>query len=335
MSITAKELAKQLGLSPSAVSIALNNKPGISTETRKRILEAAKISNYDFSRLSEKKTTTGTIYFLIYIKDGAVVYDNPFISQVKEGIEDSCRQNNYKLITKNLYEEGDVPEQLNAIIYSDCDGIIILGTEMQKPDFMYLKNLHIPIVLLDTYCDFPNVDCVLINNMQGAFNATVHLIHKHIGQPGYLHSSYSIHAYEERTEGFFRAIRRNGLPTSKSIVHLLSPSVDGAYADMLEILERNEPIASCYFADNDNIAIGAMKAFKQKGYKIPTDISIIGFDNMPLSTSVIPALSTVHVPKQNLGKTAAERLINVIQSDEYYPVKIEISTTFINRKSVL
>ncbi|MBO5459402.1 MAG: helix-turn-helix domain-containing protein, partial [Lachnospira sp.] len=78
MSITAKELAKQLGLSPSAVSIALNNKPGISTETRKRVLEAAKISNYDFSKLSEKKTSTGIIYFLIYIKDGTVVYDNPF-----------------------------------------------------------------------------------------------------------------------------------------------------------------------------------------------------------------------------------------------------------------
>ena len=67
MSITAKELAKQLGLSPSAVSIALNNKPGISTETRKKILDAARVSNYDFSKIGEKKTTAGTIYFLIYI----------------------------------------------------------------------------------------------------------------------------------------------------------------------------------------------------------------------------------------------------------------------------
>ena len=84
MSITAKELAKQLGLSPSAVSIALNNKPGISTETRKKILDAARVSNYDFSKIGEKKTTAGTIYFLIYIKDGAVVYENPFITQVQE-----------------------------------------------------------------------------------------------------------------------------------------------------------------------------------------------------------------------------------------------------------
>ena len=104
---------------------------------------------------------------------------------------------------------------------------------------------------------------------------------------------------------------------------------------MLELLELNTPLASCYFADNDNIAIGAMKAFQHIGYKIPADISIIGFDNMPLSTSVIPALSTIHVPKQNLGKTAAERLINVIESDEYYSVKIEISATYIARKSVI
>ena len=335
MSITAKELAKQLGLSPSAVSIALNNKPGISTETRKRVLEAAKISNYDFSKLSEKKTSTGIIYFLIYIKDGTVVYDNPFIEQVTEGIKDACNCNEYKLIVKNLYEDGDISESLNSIIYSDCDGIIILGTEMQKPDFMYLKNLEIPIVLIDTYCDFPNIDCVMINNSQGAYNAAMYLIHQHIGQPGYLHSSYSIHAYEERKSGFFNAIKSSGLPVSKSIVHSLCPSVEGAYADMIEILEHGEPVSSCYFADNDNIAIGAMKAFKQKGYKIPSDVSIIGFDNIPLSTSVIPALSTVHIPKQILGKTAAQRLIDVIHSDEYYPVKIEISPTLIHRKSVL
>lgn len=334
MSITAKELAKQLGVSPSAVSIALNNKPGISTETRKRILEAAKISHYDFSKLSEKKATTGVIYFLIYIKDGTVVYENPFIEQVTDGIKDTCAQNEYKLIIKNLYEDGDISEQLNSIVYSDCDGIIILGTEMQKPDFMYLKNLDIPIVLIDTYCNFPNVDCVMINNSQGAYNATMHLIHKHIGQPGYLHSSYPIHTYEERKEGFFTAIKNSGLPVSKSIVHSLSPSVEGAYADMLEILENGEPICKCYFADNDNIAVGAMKAFKQKGFKIPADVSIIGFDNMPLSSSIIPALTTVHIPKQILGKTAAERLINVIRSDEYYPVKIEISTTLIHRNSV-
>ena len=181
MSITAKELAKQLGLSPSAVSIALNNKPGISTETRKKILDAARVSNYDFSKIGEKKTTAGTIYFLIYIKDGAVVYENPFITQVQEGIATACAQHEYKLLVRNLYEEGDVLEQLNNIIYSNCAGLIILGTEMQKPDFMYLKNLTVPIVLLDTYCDFPNVDCVMINNMQGAFNATVRLIHKTTG----------------------------------------------------------------------------------------------------------------------------------------------------------
>ena len=83
MSITAKELAKQLGLSPSAVSIALNNKPGISTETRKKILDAARVSNYDFQK-SERKNNSRYNLFLIYIKDGAVVYENPFITQVQE-----------------------------------------------------------------------------------------------------------------------------------------------------------------------------------------------------------------------------------------------------------
>lgn len=130
------------------------------------------------------------------------------------------------------------------------------------------------------------------------------------------------------TEHFDAVISVNYYPVLSEICRIFK-------LDMLELLEQNTPLASCYFADNDNIAIGAMKAFQHKGYKIPADISIIGFDNMPLSTSVIPALSTIHVPKQNLGKTAAERLINVIESDEYYSVKIEISATYIARKSVI
>ena len=103
---------------------------------------------------------------------------------------------------------------------------------------------------------------------------------------------------------------------------------------MIEILNRNEPLASCYFADNDEIAIGAMRAFKEKGYRIPEDISIVGFDNIPYSTYVDPPLTTIDVPKAYMGTIAAKRLITVIEEKVTAHLKIEMNTNLIIRQSV-
>ena len=85
--------------------------------------------------------------------------------------------------------------------------------------------------------------------------------------------------------------------------------MEGAYADMLEIIKNEEELASCYFADNDLIAVGAIKALKENGYRIPQDIGIVGFDNLPLGSVIEPALTTIHVPKQYMGEAAAQKLI--------------------------
>ena len=105
--------------------------------------------------------------------------------------------------------------------------------------------------------------------------------------------------------------------------------------DMKALIESKEELASCYFADNDLIAVGAMKALTEAGYAIPQDISIIGFDNMPFCEYSSPALTTIDVPKQYMGETAVERLIQIMEKDRNLPVKIEIGTSLKKRKSVL
>lgn len=335
MSITAKELAKKLNLSAAAVSMALNNKPGVSTDTRRRILDAADRYGYDFTRITEKQNAAGTIYLVIYKKHGAIVDDTPFFSQLSEGITDACHQSGYKLkILYLLGENDELLPQIEEIQYSDCIGIILLGTEMQKEDALLFQHLSVPFVLLDTYFETVACDYVLINNVQGAYLATSHLIKKTRKQPGYLKSSYAIGNFAERNSGFFKAVRAYGMSSSKSIVHALTPSIDGAYADMKEILNAGEKLAPCYFADNDLIAVGAMKALKEYGYRIPEDIAIVGFDNIPMSTIIEPALTTIHVPKQYMGKIAVQRLITLLTEKGTQPVKIEISTQLVERKSV-
>ena len=99
-----------------------------------------------------------------------------------------------------------------------------------------------------------------------------------------------------------RALRHNGLSAGASVVHRLSPSVDGAYRDMLLLLEKGVTPARCYFADNDVIAIGAMRALKEKGYRIPRDVAVIGFDNIAFCSYVEPPLTTVNVPNGYMGR---------------------------------
>ncbi len=334
MSITSKELAKILNLSPAAISMALNNKPGVSTATRKLVLETADKYGYDFSKLAEKHNLKGTIYFIIYKKHGAVVSDTPFFSEVSEGVAAGCKKADYKLKITYIYEdEDDVAEQLEEIQYSDCIGLIVLGTEMRPEDLKPFQKLPLPFVLVDTYFETITCDCVLINNVQGAYLAASHLIKKTKKQPGYLHSSYDIGNFAERNSGFFKAVRAHGMSSAQSIVHRLTPSMDGAYADMKEIIAQGETLASCYFADNDLIAMGAMKALKEAGYKIPGDIAIAGFDNLPFSKVIEPSLTTINVPKHYMGEMAAERLIALLHDSGAAPVKIEISTALVERRS--
>ena len=153
MSITAKELAKKLNLSAAAVSMALNNKPGVSTDTRRRILDAADRYGYDFTRIAQKQNAAGTIYLVIYKKHGAIVDDTPFFSQLSEGISDACNQAGYKLrITYLFGEDQELLPQIEEIQYSDCIGIILLGTEMQKEDALLFQQLSIPCLLYTSRC---------------------------------------------------------------------------------------------------------------------------------------------------------------------------------------
>lgn len=331
--MTAKELAKKLHLSEAAVSMALNNKPGVSTETRKAIVSAAQKYGYDFSRINFKKST-GDIHFVLYRKHGAVVSETPFFFELTQGVETTCKKQGFRVSIKNIYDNENLQRQFEELCHSGCCGVILLGTEMQAEDYLLLGSLDLPIVLLDSNSPARNFNSIQIGNMNGACHATAHLIQQRKAQPGYLHSSYPITNFDERADGFYKAIRKNGLSTSKSIIHALAPSVEGAHADMLAILDGGDEIASCYFADNDLIAAGAMRALKERGYKIPEDIAIIGFDDMPLCTYVEPNLTTIHVPKKYMGQLAAERLIHIINTHDLHPVTIQVATTLVERASL-
>ena len=143
-----------------------------------------------------------------------------------------------------------------------------------------------------------------------------------------------INNFSERKDGYHRELRRNGLHIPTEHEYKLTPTVDGAYSEMKEILSHDPVMPTAFFADNDIIALSAMRALKEKGYRIPEDISIIGIDDMPMCELMDPPLTTMHVPKHQMGVQAVKRLLEKINSNSREILTIEIRTSLVERQSI-
>lgn len=187
MGITAKELAKILNISQTAVSMALHNKPGVSQKTKQEVLMAAEKYGYDFSKLTNINQTKGNIIFVDYRINYVLKSNRALFFELIEGVKQGCEENGYPMFTYQIYEEEtDVDIHFQNLRGKDCIGIILLGTEISESVLKRFLTLRIPIVLIDAY--LPSVPCnsVVINNEQGAYEATEYLIKCCNKKPGYL-----------------------------------------------------------------------------------------------------------------------------------------------------
>lgn len=335
MSVTAKEIARKLGLSPAAVSMALNDRPGVSTETRRLVRQTAEAMGYDFTRIEAKaEKKPGSIYFICCQTSSAIFSYAPIFDEILRGAMQECQAARYTMRVQQFYAQDDsFQEQIADLRVSGCRGIILLGTEVTPGIAQAFLALKVPLVVVDSYFDTLDCSCVLINNVQGAYLATEHLIRRRMQQPGYLKSNVPLHNFDERWEGYRKALRANGMHPSKSVVHTLAPTIEGAQLEMQEILDRKDTLAGCYFAENDLIAIGAIKALQSRGYRVPVDIAVAGFDNISEGRVMEPPLTTIQIPRAYMGRLAARQLLASIREPVMHSVKIEVATELVVRKS--
>ena len=364
-----KDIAELVGLSPSTVSMVLNNRPGFSDETRSKVSEAAKLLRYH--TVSAKRAnphTKANIPFVIYKKHGKVVAETPFFASLIEAIEREAKNNGFNLSIHYLNEnEGFSQENLNNITALSERGILVLATEMDRADCAVIENFGVSYVLIDNTMLGVSADKVLISNCQGAYAAVEKLAacgHKRIG---YIHSSVWISNFDEREMGYRLALREHGLEFRGEWVARVGSTHDTAYKDMLEYCDNamgrmpggtsggmpgsmsggtsggmpggmsgsmpggvSGGMPTAFFADNDIIAMGAVKALTERNYRIPDDVSIIGFDDMPYCTMMSPNLSTMRVDTNSIGALAVRLLLE----GNAFRQKIEVETKYIDRQSV-
>lgn len=330
MSISAKQLADMLGVSTSAVSLALNGKPGISEETRKTIIDAAKF--YGLKSRKKKELSSNFINLIIYKKHGMVYGTTEFFTGVMEGATYQATKLGFNLQISYFYANQSIEDQLQLIHASSSAGIILLATEMLEEDIKYFKNIHRPLVVLDSNFTLHQFSSVSINNYQGAYMAAEHLISKGHKRLGILASSVVINNFTERHEGFTKAVATH-LDCSCEMIPV-SSTTDGAYTDMSAYLDGNPKLPTALFADNDIIAVSCIRALKEHGYILPDDISVMGFDDIPVLYVTSPKLTTIHVPKEQLGQLSVLILSRILNEGVDYGLKVKVGTTLVERDSV-
>lgn len=337
MPITIKEIAKKANVSPATVSMVINNKPGISLQTRERIFKIVEECGYNVSPLKNSPAKyNGTIQLTIYKKHSQVVADTDFFASLIAGIESKARHNGYQLTIKSVPSERLDADLIRADWNGNAiDGILLLGTEMAKQDMLDVMKVDKPILVLDTYFLGILANYVVIDNTNGVYMGVNHLIEKGHRKIGYLKSSVSIQNFLERYEGYAKALADAELVCDSSYTVQLRPTIEGAYEDMTAYLSGKPKLPTAFFADNDIIAFGAMKALKENGVQIPQEMSLIGFDDMPFCTIIEPTLSTISVDKQILGRLAVENLISVMTAKNDYRSKTVLGVTLTSRDSVV
>lgn len=327
-----KDIAKIAGVGIGTASRVINNKKGVKEETRKRVLKI--IDELDYVPNSVARTLKQNSSKLI----GIIIKGkfNPFFGEVIEAIEIIATKAGYGTLLH--YTDTIETSSFKYLLDRKIEGLIYLGGYFDKEIAKEVAKLKVPVVAASTVLvegvDKDGFSSVTIDNMESAYKIIDMLCekgHKHIGFIGSDEGDYN---YLERRKGYIRALEKHNLEFREE--YLLAKgdyTFESGYSGAKELIEKNKKLTAI-FAISDMMAIGAARAILEKGYRIPDDISLVGFDGLENSKYYYPSISTMEQPKHNLGAESAKLLFERIEDDEKGKIHIVLNTNFIERESV-
>jgi len=339
MKVTLKDIAQKASVSPATVSLVLNGKKGVGDGVRAKVLTVAKELNYPIpihKRRDEFELKAQYRIHFLFEKLKGSPFANIFYGEILQGLEEQARFYNCSVSFTLVEQNEDYVKLISNLKSMHIDGLIAIGGGNITDALLEIirKEISKPVLLLDNFVLDKKYDCVLADNITGGYQATKYLIengHKDIGVikgPEYYKS------LTERFKGFLEAMNEFDLPVRKEwIIQTNHSGYIKGYSEMKQILSRpRRPTA--IFAISDKTAFGVMEAMKQSGLNIPKDISIIGLDDVYEAGLTVPRLTTVRIPKMNMGRIAVERICSLIKGENTAPLKIVLYTQLVVRETV-
>lgn len=328
MSATIRDIAEKAGVSPSTVSLVLNNKSGVGDETRVLVLKLADEMEYKNGRRKSDKT----IKLLKIARHGHIVNrdHNVFISDYIDGIEQEARLNGFALEVQS-YTGLNHNSIIRDLERSGVAGAIVLATELNMEDIPPFQNLATPLAFIDANHPVAPFDFIDMDNEGAVFSIIRTLREKGHREIGLVKSSVETRNFKAREDSFYTALRYYGLEIRKEWIYATDSTFEQSFLDMEKILSGDPELPSVLFCVCDIIALGCMKALKTHGLSIPKDISLVGFDNLPSCELSDPPLSSVKVSKSRIGRRAFQLLLRRIHD----PVTLPYEKVFIGSELIL
>jgi LacI family transcriptional regulator len=333
---TSLDVAKLAGVSRTTVSFVLNDVPSvsISAATRKRVLDAAKKLNYS-PNVAGKKLVSGKSYTigLVLCQSPEQIFTDAFLPQVILGVEQAAIQQGFHVLLKPV-DPNDTGGYARLITENHVDGILLSGPREDDTALMKLHQQRVPVLLMG---QLPNTDIpfVDVDATAGAELAVNHLIergHQCIGMITNAPLSYT--SAQQRRDGYTRALKKANLSVDKKLTKEGNYTPGSGFEAMKALLELT-PRVTAVFVASDVVAMGAMLAIKESGLRIPDDIALVGFDDIPLAEYYDPPLTTIHLPAFGLGWAGGERLIRIIQGEGLNDASLLLESKLVTRQSTM
>ena len=315
--LTIIDIAKMAGVSPSTVSLVINKRPNVSAQTREKVLEVINKTNFVPSQSARnqimKKTQNIALIYGINIHP----LDHMFHESLNKCILDYCMKNHYNLVFVACEYDNDSFVVPPVLLSHGADGIISFGYMPESVIGDILK-LDIPYVQIDSHQSFPASANVSVDYYKAACLAMDYLIGHGHRKIAYIGSNFPLRYSKQTFDGYRASMGEIDFQVPMKWIQMQSRDIDGddsAESQMLSILENDER-PTAVFCGADIYAIGAIRAIKKKGLRVPDDISVIGIDDLPIDSYIDPPLTSVHVDTKELSDIGCDMLFKKIAHSE-------------------
>ena len=327
---TIKDVAKKAGVSISTVSRVINDSKPVTNEVKQRVLDVIKETGYVPNPLARSLVTKKSQLIGVIVPE----VTDTFAAEVLNGIEEISKMYDYDILLANTYSEKDLEvKNINLLRAKQVEGIVMISWDIDKDVVGLLEDSGIPAVYISkTTRDF-DIYNVSINNNSAVKDMTNFLLDRGHKKIVLLNTTFQTNLADERLTGYRDAIVGRGLKVNEGFIKSCGPTFDDGYMAVKEMLDSMVDV-DAIFATSDEVAIGAINACFDLGYKVPEDISVVGFYDIEFSKMCRPKLTTVKQPLYDMGAVAIRMIIKMVKGIEIDEKKVELPYTISDRDSV-
>jgi LacI family transcriptional regulator len=329
--VTIRDVAKLAGVAPITVSRVVNNVPGVSPATRERVNKAITDLNYVPNAMAKSLRSQQSRTIALVLTD----ITNPFWTTIARGVEDTAARKGYNVIFCNTDEDlKKEANYINILLQRRVDGLIIAPSSNNKDSLLSLKRHNVPCVLVDRRVNGFNADVVRSDSREGARLLTQHLINLGHRQIAILAGPSNVFTSRERLSGYLETLQKNNIPVDDGLIKVGMFEEDGGFQYTNKLLTC-VPRPSAIIAANLSIAIGALRALREAQLRIPEDMALVCFDDLPQASLIYPFLTVWAQRPYAMGVAAAELLVaRMISKTKRHKIReIVIDADLIIRKS--